>query len=204
MTLPNTCRSFRELDLLVHEAAHVHNEHKRATADSVRRKLGARLLELEARFERMLAEGVPDEALRHAWREHLHARGPAPSEPRPLPIVLFSGRSDAGSQVLVRLAKDGALRIEVDGALVDRTTDSASALRLREGAGAWLFRIEGLGDFRETFASSSEAMAALRTWADHPRGAPPWTEMRELAADGLVDRNFSLTSRGRRALGRAA
>ena len=86
--MPRPPISCRELDLLVHEALHVHNEHARATADSVRRKLRARLLELEARFERTLAEEVPDEALRRAWRDHLHARGPAPSKPSAHTAVL--------------------------------------------------------------------------------------------------------------------
>jgi hypothetical protein len=195
--------SCRELDLLVREAAHVHNEHARATADSVRRKQGARLLELEARFERTLAEEVPDEELRRAWREYLHGRGPAPSEPRPIPMVLFRGRSEAGSEVLVRETPRGELGIEVDGALVNRTVDSASVPNRTLEGGVGLLRIEGLGDFRETFVAPPDAVEALRAWTDDPRGEPPWPKQRELAADGLVDRTFALTRRGRRALGRA-
>lgn len=201
--MPRPPISCRELDMLVHEALHVHNEHARATADSVRRKLHARLLELEARFERTLAEEVPDEALRRAWRDHLHARGPAPSEPHPLPIIVFRGRSEANSDILVREAPSAELQVEVDGALIDHTPERAGALNLRLDRGAWFLRVERLGDFREVFASA-ETLQPLRAWADDPRGEPPWSELRGLAADGLIDRTFALTPRGRRALGRAA
>lgn len=194
-SLPFGCR---ELDLLVHEALHVHNEHARATAPSIRRKLHARLLDLEERFERTLAESVPDEELRRAWHEHLHCRRPVPTEPPPLPIIVFQGRSEAGSEVVVRGAPDGELHIDVDGAPFHR----ASALDLREDSGQWSCHTDGLGDFRETFAASPDALEALRVWVAHPRGEPPWRELRELAADGLVDRHFALTPRGRRALGR--
>jgi hypothetical protein len=202
--MPNPPISCREIELLVRETQHVHNQHARATADSVRRKQHARLLELETRFERTLKEEVPDEALRQAWRDHLHLRGPAPSEPQPLPIIVFRGRSEATSEVLVRETASAELRIEVDGALLQRTVARAGGLDLRHEGASWLLRIEGLGDFRETFAASPGAIDALRAWTDHPSGEPPWKEYRELAADGLVDRTFALTPRGRRALGRGA
>lgn len=198
--MPSPPVGFRELDLLVHEALHVHNEHARATSESVRRKLHARLLELQERFERVLDESVPDEALRHAWREHLHARGPAPAEPRPPPIVAFRGRSDAGSEVVVHAASNGELRVEVDGGLLNRAT----ALNLRHDRGAWSFAIDGLGDFSETFVASASAVEALRAWVGKPRGKPPWEHLPELADDGLVAKDFALTPRGRRALGQPA
>jgi hypothetical protein len=198
--MPSTPISCRELDLLVHEALHVHNEHARATADSVRRKLHARLLDLTARFERVLAEEIPDESLRAAWRRHLHNRGPAPDAPLPQPIVAFRGRSDAGSEMVVREAPGGELRMEVDGALVERPR----ALDLRLDHGTWSLPMEGLGYFRETFVAAAEAVTRLRGWADDPQGEPPWPELRGLAADGLIDRTFGLTARGRRVLGRAA
>jgi hypothetical protein len=196
--------SCRELDLIAHEALHVRNEHARATADTVRRKLHARLLDLEARFERTLAREIPDEALRTAWLRHLRARGGAPEEPSPLPIVIFRGRSEAGAEVEVRGAADDALEIAVDGAIVDRSVSRAATLPLRLDHGTWLLPVSNLGDFRETYGAAPEAVEALRAWVDQPRGEPPWAELRTLAADGLIDRTFALTPRGRRALGRAA
>lgn len=200
MAMPSPPISCRELDLLVHEALHVHNEHARATADAVRRKLQARLLDLQARFDRTLVEEVPDEALRDAWRRHLHTRGPAPDQPSPVPIIVFRGRSEAGAEVVVHEAHSGALQIEVDGALVVRSVDRTGDLPLRTDAGGTFLDLEGLGPFRETFVASAEATAALRAWAEHPRGQPPWSALRELAADGLIDRTFALTPRGRRAI----
>jgi hypothetical protein len=190
----------RELDLLVHEILHVRSEHAGATALGVRRRLQARLRDLEERFDRTLGEEVPDEAVRLAWREHLRGHGPAPVEPREVPMILFQGRSEAGSQVVVRVARDGELPIEVDGAVVQRVR----ALDLDHDRGAWVLRTPGLGDFRETFAAGDEALAALGAWIDAPRGEPPWKHLRELAADGICDRHFALTPRGRRALGREA
>jgi hypothetical protein len=194
--------SCRELDLLAYQVLRVHTAHADATADSLRNKLGARLDELEAQFERTLTEEVPDETMRHAWREHLHAHGPAPNVPLPLPIVVFRGRSEVGSEILVRETPDAELRIEVDDTLLTRRIDHARALDIRLEGGQWLLRIEGLGDFRETFAASPDTVDALRSWTDEPRGDPPWSAVRELAADGLIDRTFALMPRGRRALGR--
>jgi hypothetical protein len=204
--MPSAPISCRELELLAHETLQVHNALAGMTADTMRRRLSARLLELEERFERALGEQVADEELRRSWREHLHGRAPAPREPGPLPMLLFRGRSDAGSEVSVCEADSAGLRIEVDGALVDRAEDRTNALDLRPDGGdggAWLFRIPGLGEFRETFSASPDAVELLRAWVDDPRGEAPWPALRELAADGLVDRTFALTDRGRRALGRA-
>jgi hypothetical protein len=190
----------RELDLLVGEIRHVQSEHARASSESVRRRLHARLLDLEERFERALKESVPDEDIRHAWRSHLQRGTPAPDKPLPVPMLLFQGRSEAGSEVVVRAPQNGELPVEVDGALVHRVV----ALDLRHDRGAWVFHLANVGDFRETFTAPGEAIEALRAWVDRPRGEPPWEHVRELAADGLVDRHFALTPRGRRALDRAA
>ena len=198
--MPSPPAGYRELDLIVHEFLHVHNEHARASADSVRRKLRARVLELRERFERELTASVQDEPLREAWREHMNQRAPAPAEPPPVPLILFRGRSEAGSEVIVYEAQAGGLRVEVDGTLVHRVV----RLDLRHQEGAWVFHRDDLGDFRETLVASAEGLEALRAWVDDPTGEPPWQHLRELAADGLVDRHFALTSRGRRALGRAA
>ena len=190
----------RELDLLVHEVLHVRNEHARTTAPGIRRRLEARLADLEQRFDRTLHAEVPDEAARMAWRAHLQGHAPAPAEPHEVPAVLFQGRSEAGSQVVVRAARDGELPIEVDGAVVTRV----GALDLQHERGAWALHTAALGDFRETFVAGDEALAALGAWVDRPQGEPPWKHLGELAADGICDRHFALTPRGRRALGREA
>jgi hypothetical protein len=192
--------------LLVHEILHVHNEHARASASAVRRKLEARLLELEERFERVLTESVPDEALRLLWHEHLHQRAPAPAEPPPVRMILFRGRSEAGSELVVHEAPNeheaqiGDVTVEVDGAIVNHVR----GLDLRHEMEDWIFHAAGAGDFRETVVASAEAVEALRAFVDNPGGEPPWERVRELASDGLVDRYFGLTPRGRRVLGRAA
>lgn len=198
--MPSPPAGYRELDLIIHEFLHVHNEHVRASAESVRRKLRARVLELRERFERELTASVQDESLREAWREHIHQRAPAPAEPLPVPLIVFRGRSEVGSEVVVCEAQAGGLRVEVDGKLVQRVV----RLNLRYDQGAWVFHPDDLPDFRETLVASAEGVEALRAWVDDPSGEPPWQHLRELAADGLVDRHFALTSRGRRALGRAA
>lgn len=198
--MPSPPIGCRELDMLVHEVLRVHNEHARATSESVRRKLHARLLDLEERFERALTESVPDEAVRRAWREHLRGHGPAPAEPRPPPNIVFRGRSEAGSDVVVHVASNGELRVDVDGGILDH----GGALNLRQDGERAFFEIAGVGDFGETFVASPEAIEALRVWIDEPRGKPPWEHLRELADDGLIGKDFALTPRGRRALGRAA
>lgn len=184
------------LEAIVHECQHLHNENARASAESVRRKFSARLLDLEQRFERALEEGVPDERIREAWREFLHLRAPAPSEPPPIAPLLFRGRSDVGSEVVVRECPDGLFDVEVDGSPIQRV----SGLDLASDGGSTALRVAGLRTFKETFAAPPEALEALRAWVERSEGEPPWEHLRELAADGLIDGHFGLTRRGRRAV----
>ena len=123
----------RELDLLVHEILHVRSEHARVTAPAVRRHMEARLRDLEDRFDRTLREQVPDEGVRLAWRAHLQGHRPAPTEPRAVPLLLFRGRSEAGSWVEVEQSADDELPLAVDGAVVLRVT----ALDLVHDRGGW-------------------------------------------------------------------
>lgn len=185
-----------DLEAIVHECRHFHNENARASAESVRRKFSTRLLELEQRFERALEEGVPDEGIRQAWRDHLRLRAPAPSEPPPIAPVIFRGKSEAGSEVVVRECADGKLEVEVDGSPIERV----SGLDLTSDGGTAALRVAGRQLFNETFAAPAEALEALRAWAGRTEGEPPWEHLRALAADGLVDGHFGLTRRGRRAV----
>ncbi|WP_437577207.1 hypothetical protein [Sorangium sp. So ce887] len=188
-----------DLLAIVHEHNHVHNEHQRATAESIRRKLEARMLEIEGRFERELAEAIADEALRQAWRDHLHWRGPAPSEPPPVSPLVFRGRSEVGSEAVAR-EKAGDMHIEVDGAVYDRRL----GLDLAADPEGTVLRVGTLPPFRERFELPAEALDALRAWFERPGTEPPWRWARELVAEGLVDGHFALTDRGRRALVRRA
>lgn len=188
-----------DLMAIVHAHNHLHNEHQRATAESVRSKLEARMREIESRFERELAEATTDEALRQAWRDHLHWRGPAPSEPAPVSSLIFRGRSEVGSEAIAR-QKAGDIHIEIDGAVYDRRL----GLELAADPAGTELRVGTLPPFRERFELPAEALDALRAWVESPGSEPPWRWVRELVAEGLVDGDFALTDRGRRALLRPA
>ncbi len=186
-----------ELERLVAEYHHLRAEHRRAGLESsVRRHMEARLQELDRRFQRLLEEWVPEERLRRAWREHLHGRGPAPPEPEPVAPLLFRGRSAAGATVEVRETGGDECAVLVDGTLVERV--SAGELR-QERQGPLTFRV-GDEEFREVFSAPAAALAAARAYFARPDGEPPWEHASVLAADGLIDRTFALTARGRRAL----
>ena len=71
-----------ELEALVTEYRHVRVEHARAhRGGRVRRRLDRRLVQVDARFERLLREAVADAEVRRAWLEHLRNGAPAPAEP---------------------------------------------------------------------------------------------------------------------------
>jgi hypothetical protein len=185
-----------ELEALVRYYHHLQNEHKRAPLESgMRRRIEERLLEVRQRFDRVLAEWVPEEDLRRAWWEHLHNRAPAPPGPASIRPLVFRGVSEAGSVVEVRGKKGEELEVRVDGALIERIAGekdfSSETPDLR-------FRLDG-NEAHETFSASPEAVAALADFLDDGK-APPWDYAAELLADGLIDVHFALTPRGRRAL----
>jgi hypothetical protein len=186
-----------ELESLVHTYHHLHNEHKQAAPESSRRRrTEERMLEARERFERVLSEWVPDEELQEAWRAHLENRGAAPAEPVAIQPVVFRGVSDeAGSTVEIRERSAEELEVWVDGALTERIEGEKDFDVTARPA---RFRLDDL-EFQETFAASSEALAALADYLDGS-APPPWEYARELLADGLIDVHFALTPRGRRAL----
>ncbi len=184
-----------ELVDLVDEYHHVQAEHRLAGIEgTARRHLRSRLEELEERFERLLQHVVPEAQQRDEWRGRFHHGWPSPP-PTPWPSqLLFRGRAETGSVVEIRRASEDEADVVVDGALLERLTGDVAG------------DVYVLDDrvFEETFDVSAEALLALRDWTADPGGPPPWQHARELLEDGLVDRYFGLTPRGRRALERAA
>lgn len=156
--LTRPCRE--QLGALVRHYHRVESEHARAHPQgSVRRHLELRLDHDRKRFDHLLAEYVPDEDTRGAWRDFLHHGGGEPSGPPSIRPVVFKGRSEAGSVLEARRDPSGELLVEVDGRLVER--------------------LEG---------------------PTIPGGDRPWERGSALLADGLIDVDFALTARGRRAL----
>ncbi|MER3488123.1 MAG: hypothetical protein C4307_05090, partial [Chloroflexota bacterium] len=72
MARPRTPFVRLELEQIVAEYHHLRAEHRRAGPESsVRRRMEARLEELDRRFERLLEEWVPEERLRQELRAFL-------------------------------------------------------------------------------------------------------------------------------------
>ena len=192
--LTRPCRE--ELEALVRHYHHVESEHERAHPQgSVRRRLELRLDHDRKRFEHLLAEYVPDESTRGAWRDFLHHRGGEPSGPPAIRPVVFKGRSDVGSVLEARGDPSGELVVEVDGQLIERL--EGPAIRIGDGRPA-VFRVDGT-EFREEFDAATGALRALRRFRASD-GDPPWEHASALLSDGLIDVDFALTARGRRAL----
>lgn len=187
-----------ELEALVTEYRHVRVEHARAhRGGRVRRRLDRRLVQVDARFERLLREAVADAEVRRAWLEHLRNGAPAPAEPSAAaPPLVFRGRSETGSLVEVRQRPEGDYDVVVDGAAVERV---AAVDDLAQTGPGVAFRLGGVV-FQEVFALSPEALTALARFVSEPGSGPPFDRAQELIADGLVDRDLGLTARGRRAL----
>jgi len=61
-----------------------------------------------------------------------------------------------------------------------------------------MFRLDGT-EFREVFDVEPSAVRALRDFSASG-GEPPWEHASARLADGLIDLDFALTARGRRAL----
>ncbi len=185
--------------LLAHVDAYRHQRevHRRAAEGTHARSVAAaRMKHLETEFERLLHGWGAGEPQRQAWQNAFHHGAEPPDFPAPLPALLFKGRSASGAEVRAMRAKDGAIDIYVDGGMVRRT----SALSLSESHGRTRFEYAPDMEFEEAFDAPSEAVDALRRWVADPSGDPPLEHAAALAADGLTDRYFALTPRGRRAI----
>ena len=183
--------SFQEL---VERYRHLRGEHRRSGVEgTARRHLERDLAEIESRIERRLALWVPDEEERQQWRAHLHHGGPAPSPPLVPPPLVFHGVAGDGSIVEVRAYGPQEHRLSVDGAPrgpIPLVPDVLSP----EG-----LRLAGM-PCRETFTASPDSLAELRQHVSAGAGEPSWEHAPDLLRDGLIDPDFSLTARGRRAL----
>jgi hypothetical protein len=186
-----------ELDALVRSYHHLQRVHQEEPeGSSTRRHVEARLLDLRERIDRLLEEWVPDEGVREEWRAYLEHHAPAPSKPEAIDTVVFRGVAEAsGSVAAVRRGPD-AFSVEIDGVLTDRVVAdkdfSSTVAPLR-------FRVDGF-EFDETFDASDEALDALASFLATEGEPPPWEYASELLADGLIDVEFGVTPRGRRAL----
>ena len=184
-----------ELEQVAHEYRRLHEEHRRAKPRSrTRRHLDARLRQLRHRFERLLAAAPLEEGDRRRWRHRLR-EGEAAPEATELRPLLFRGRSDSGSEIRLAAAPDGTVDVLIDGAHV-AVLDAAH--ELTGTAPGFVFVLDDIG-FRETFGASPATLADLRDSVATGR-RPRSSHVRELVADGLVDRTLGLTARGRRAL----
>ena len=187
-----------ELEVIVGEFRHLREEHRRAGVESsVRRRMEPRLHELELRFERLLHEWAPDEELQAAWRAHLHGDAPEPAQPAASRRLVFRGVAEMGSVVEIRPRADGDYDVDLDGHVVERLLGEGEADAFGKEVGA--FTLDGRV-FLETFAASRPALEALGEFVAEREPHPPWPFAPELAADGLIDRDFGLTRRGHRAL----
>jgi hypothetical protein len=188
----------QELQALVRYYRHLQNEHHRAAPQSAaRRRIEEKLLDVRQRLDRILEEWVPDEDVREAWRNYLHNRAPEPDGPPEIRPLVFAGRSDVtGSVVEIRGKKGEELEVTIDGAPIERIdADEDFAITVPPAR----YRVND-NEYLEIFTASPEALQALAEFPGIDNQSPPWEYAAELLGDGLIDTNFALTPRGRRAL----
>jgi hypothetical protein len=182
------------LEELAAEYRHLRDAHRQTGVESTaRRHLEQRLDELESRIERRLALWVRDEGERERWRQHLHHGAPAPAPQEVPDPLVFRGVSGDGATVEVRVHEGREHRLIVDGAPHGPIPEVPDALP-PEG-----LRVAGMV-CRERFTAPRPSLDALRRYVSEGTGEAPWEHAPELLADGLVDPDFGLTPRGRRAL----
>jgi hypothetical protein len=187
-----------ELQALVRYYRHLQNEHRRAAPESAaRRRIEDKLLDVRQQFDRVLEEWVPEEEVRDAWRNHLHNRAPEPDGPPEIRPLVFAGRSDVtGSVVEIRGKNGEELEVTIDGAPIERIdADEDFSITVPPAR----YRVND-NEYLEIFTAPPEALQALAEFPGIEHSSPPWEYAAELLADGLIDTNFALTPRGRRAL----
>jgi len=185
-----------ELEQVVDEYRRVHEEHRRAEPRGrARRHLEVRLRQLRERFERLLAEAPLSDADRRHWRNRLRGKETAQASTADVRPLLFRGRSDAGSELRLTATPEGTVEALVDGTAVAVLDRADELLGTTPG---FVFALDGMR-FRETFGTSASCLSDLRD-AEETSRRPRRRYLRELIADGLVDRTLGLTARGRRAL----
>lgn len=128
------------------------------------------------------------------WRDRLHHGIPLEALATVPPPLLFRGRADSGSTVEIRAAREDEAEVLLDGVAID-TLGGEIDFDVYETDG----RV-----YHEVFEATPEALGALRDWVADPSGPLPAEHLAELHADGLIDRHFGLTARGRRYLRLAA
>ena len=185
-----------ELEQVTHEYRRVHEEHRRAQPRGrVRRHLDVQQQQLRQRFERLLAEAPVSEAERRRWRNQLRGKEAAPPSHADVRPLLFSGRSDSGSELCLTAASGGTVDALIDGTVAAVLDDAEELTRTTPG---FVFALDGM-QFREIFGASPSCLADLRD-AEETGRRPRRKYLRKLIEDGLVNRTLDLTARGRRAL----
>src|SRR5207247_5706647 len=84
------------------------------------RRIEDELLDVRERFGRLLDEWVAEDELRSEWRAHVDNREPEPESPTPIEPLVFEGRSEVSGSIVKIRGRPDDLRVEVDGALVER------------------------------------------------------------------------------------
>lgn len=191
---------YDQLHALLKEIRHLKAEPRRSGAESAwLRRHETRLAQLRERFETLAERWLDDEREQRDWLAALHDDAPIPTIPElGLPPV-FKGRTKAGAEVIVRprLADaDTDFELVVDGDLVERMPAPVAGI-----AGTrWHMTQNPI--VLELTDCPDEALDALDDYRANPAGGPPWQWAVALYREGLIDENFSITTRGRRMLER--
>jgi hypothetical protein len=144
-----------ELEQVVQEYRHVHEEHRRGRPRGrTRRHLEVRLRQLRERFDRLLAEAPVSAADRRYWRNRLRGKEVAPPAPADVRPLLFRGRSDSGSELRLSATSEGTIEAVVDGAAVAVLDRADELLGTTPG---FVFALDGM-QFRETFGASPSCL----------------------------------------------
>ena len=185
-----------QLQELASHYRHLKNEHRReGEQGSRRRHLERQMEELKQKFETLLARWLPDQESQTIWQNYLHRGGSVPEDELGRFPPVFLGRSPLNSLVEVQESDQGDYEVLVDGTQVQRLPPTFSF-------GDSPYRTVSLveREWTEISRASEPALQALKHYVEFSTGETPWQWARILWADGLIDFNFGLTSRGRRLL----